>query len=210
LNVGAFTIQDSMDFRNSFKEGVTLSVREGTYMIQYNEMGAAGWLLTTPEEIIVEISDSTPFAEISFGLNVGDAVGDVKTFICAAAFRCNTEVEYHMVALNKGRELAVGTAWLKIDERLANVRYVKEPDIVIDSNYVGWNYILQPSERALYYYFLTAPGITNDSMLGEEYKTISWANDDVLNEFCLIDILRCSYDPNDKLVNPDRCLYLGK
>lgn len=209
LNLGAFTIQDSLDYRNSFKEGVTLAVRDGSYVIEYNDMGAVGWIPTTPETVTVDIDDATPFSEVAFGMYVDEEYRQIRTFICASALRCFEEVEYHMVALNEGYVPASGTAWLKIDERLANVQYVKEPDVVIDSNYVGWNYMLEPSQRALYYYTLTAPGIENDSMLGEEYKTVSWADDNIIDEYCLIDVLRCSYDPNDKLVVPNRPDSLG-
>lgn len=209
LGIGAFTLQDSLLFRNGFKDGVSLLAPAGNYTISYEESGALGWFLTSPEEINVELDEDRPFAAVSFGLYTDESLLDVKTFICAAPFRCNTKVNYHMVALNQGYIKAAGTAWLKIDERLSDVQFVDEPDIVIDSNYVGWNYVLEPSQRQEFYYCLMAPGISDEVMLGDIYKSVCWTLDDELDPFCLNEVLRCSYDPNDKLVNPDRPDSLG-
>ena len=209
LGLGAFAIQDSILFRNAYKEGVTVQAPLGRYTVSYDESGANGWFLTSSEDVTVTLDEENPVATVSFGIFTDLSLSDVQTFICAAPFRCNTKVNYHMVARNQGYVPVVGTAWLRIDERLADVRFIDEPDVVIDSNYVGWNYVLEPSERQEFYYCLMAPGITSEEMLGEVYETQSWATPTTLDTFRLTEVLRCSYDPNDKLVNPDRPDSLG-
>lgn len=209
MNIGAFVLQDSLLFRNSFKEGVTLAAKHGAYTLAYSDVGAIGWDLSTQASHQFTLDDNNTFKEISFGLVPNEDYVEVNTFICNSPLRCSRKVDYHMVALNEGYVPASGTVWLKIDPRLSGVVYVDEPDIVIDSNYVGWFFELQPTERQEYYYCLQAPSISDSVMVGEQYKTISWVNDNVLDQHCLEEILRCSYDPNDKLVNPNRPDSLG-
>ena len=71
---------------------------------------------------------------------------------------------------------------------------------------MGWDFTLAPGRNRIIRYSLNAPEVDEPEDIGVVYKTRAWIdleNDD-RKELCLEQELRCSYDPNDKLVQPNR------
>lgn len=205
FNQGAVTIGD-LSFYNHKKEGITVVGATGDYDVKFENINLAGWFLTTPEEYQVTIDQNNAFQEISFGLAPETMFSDLKPRLSSNRFRCCTPIVKHTLNVtNEGTVIDEQTVWIKIDERISDVNYLRTPDTVLDSNYVAWTIKLYPGQSESFEYTVQVPCISDDIMVGEVFKTIAWVETaDYRNEFCFEQELRCSYDPNDKLVHPNR------
>jgi len=171
------------------------------------------WLLTTDSIsyfIDVNINDTIP---VQFGLYPSELVSDVQTTVYALWPRCNELYTIDIITKNLGTTVVSGTTWLQIDTAIVDFSFINEPDL-IDNNSTptsyGWNFTdLYPYETATWQVEILVPGppdfAVGDILLLESLAEYTDANGSHTQEgiTCGGEV-RCSYDPNDKLVNPNR------
>jgi uncharacterized repeat protein (TIGR01451 family) len=204
VSTGAFTI-NNQSFINYSKDGVILQVPDGTYVISYVDSGAVEYFLTSNADFNITIDTSSQVQNILFGIAPEERISKLNPYMSSGTFRCNSPRNYNVSIANNGTIIEENTLWIKVDERIPNVIFNQPPDIVIDSNYVGYNFELFPTEVLTFDIDFTVPGISNDITVGDFFKSLAWVETaELRSEFCFEQELRCSYDPNDKLVNPNR------
>jgi len=171
------------------------------------------WLLTTDSIsyfINVNVNDTIP---VQFGLYPSELVSDVQTTVYALWPRCNELYTIDIITKNLGTTVVSGTTWLQIDTAIVDFSFINEPDL-IDNNSTptsyGWNFTdLYPYETATRQVEILVPGppdfAVGDILLLESLAEYTDANGSHTQEgiTCGGEV-RCSYDPNDKLVNPNR------
>ena len=158
------------------------------------------WGLTTPSSVDFSLSDSTKIAEVFFGLYPKVFSSNIVTSISSTPLRCGTEVSFNLSVKNLGTNFESGTLWLDIDPRLSD--FTSNADIT-NGNTLGWNFQdLHPGHEFSKEVNIQIP-VPPQIPVGEILKFKSYF-DNGENEFEYNVEVRCAYDPNDKLVTPDR------
>lgn len=191
--------------------GVIFNVGYDTYTISYNEV--ENWQLTTEfdfQEVLID--DENTSDSIYFGISPVEYISDVFSFVTAPPTRCSEPIIFNVLVKNTGTTLAeTGTVWLEIDEAInGEIEIIDEPDQTIGDHIFGWNFEnISPAYGLEKQISLIMPGAT-DFPIGDtlEFSTYVEYNDvngiQESENFAYESEFRCSYDPNDKLVNPSR------
>ena len=209
LRQGAFTIDGGDIITNFDTQGIILSAISGTYSIEYNSIGAGDWVLTTQEEYEIELDENNKFATVEYGL-YREPMPNISIKMVSDPFRCYYPVDYRACVMNIGTVTETGIFWLQMDPRFENIWYNWEPDHMIDSTFVGWDMVINPGQLIVYKYGIIAPEVTDESQIGVSYYTLASTDTDYgITQESLVQELGCSYDPNDKLVSPNRPDSLG-
>lgn len=207
-SLGSIKVDQSTNVNNFRQEGIFVIAEQGALEISYEESWDPNWLVTGQTDYFINI-DTENFSElIEFGLTPRFDIMDVQALITSGSFRCGEEVDFSLILKNRGTVIADGIAWLRIDERVVDYYYPITPDHVIGDHLVGWNFDeLLPGECYEFDFVITAPLITSVEQVGELHCFIvelEIEENSRSNIFEYKAELRCSYDPNDKLVNPFR------
>lgn len=209
LPMGAFAVGDEV-FLNHEKQGVNLIAGEGMYTVDFVEIGTENLLLTNDASHTFELDAANSFRVVEFGLYVEQLQTELDINFISDPFRCGFPIEARMCVTNLGFLPESGTAWIDIDDRIDGIYFVQEPDHIIDDTHVGFDFDLAPQEKLTINYGLTVPLINTPDQLGEIYTTKGFTDTDLgRTAYCFEQELRCAYDPNDKLVNPNRPDSLG-
>ncbi len=204
LGFGSFDIEGVNSFFNSSPDGVTLEVTGGDYKLVLNDVGLEDWLVTTEDVFELSLGPDNPSALVKFGLfKIPDSEIDIKTAL--GLLRCSAPVSNRICVMNRGSEIEEGTVWLQMDDRFSNFWYGIQPDHFIDSTFVGWDIVSNPGITEVYPYGFVAPQIMDSTQLGELYFSevnvetmFGTTTEEIVQEYV------CAYDPNDKLVVPNR------
>lgn len=187
----------------------------GTYTFSINQNTLPNWNLT---------SDSTQYAltltedtctVIKFGIYPDEQISELQTIINSPNNRCSDTIQFNISTHNSGTTITDGLLWFKVDSLIEGFEYVDVPDTTtIEPNQFGWLFEdLAPGNQISKSINLIIPGPPNfeigDSL---HYSSFSEYNDvngaHITSIFEYNAEIRCSYDPNDKLVNPNRlCNY---
>jgi len=203
--------QGSFHYSEGNKGGF-LFLNEGSYAISYNEgLLTAFWELTTDSTTYHINVDSTYSCDtLYFGIFPKEEVPLMNSSVNAPPARCNEFIPFDLHTKNRGTTVVNGTLWLKVDERIEEVQFVDPPDNTIAPYLYGWHfYNLYPGHSVSKQILVQIPG-PPDFSLGDQLQFISYSDFYDLNDqyqsqsFVYNTEVRCSYDPNDKLVNPGR------
>ena len=124
--------------------------------------------------------------------------------------RCNETITFDISTKNLGTTTADGTLWLEVDENILANNFIDTPDTTVTPNRYGWFFRdLYPSYTVKRQIALQIPGPPNfpvgDYLTFHTYANFEDENGtNVSPTFTYTPQVRCSYDPNDKLVNPTR------
>ena len=186
-------------------DGVIYFATPGTYSFDYFNL-SNGFRYTTAQVMTVTIEAGDRYKKLDFGVAPEEVIPGAEIYLTAGPFRCFREIDYMLCFRNTGTELLESTVFLEIDNRLDSIFFPEQPDVIVNDHLVGWNFSLNPGQNRIIRYSLNAPEVDEPEDIGVVYKTRAWidlANDE-RKELCLEQELRCSYDPNDKLVFPNR------
>ncbi len=211
ISLGAATINGQL-FLNYSKEGLLFVSPVGTYDIVYDPTSLPDWNLTTPSDVTIDMQGGVEYEQVLFGLSPETSFSDLQVVISSERFRCFSPVDYVLSVCNFGTVSEFGIVWLQLDERLEEFYFDQEPDHVSGDHLVGWNFDLGPTEKLELTYMIIAPAVSEDLPPGEIFKSVAYVEDGFnqrKRDYCYEQELRCSWDPNDKLVVPNRPDSLG-
>ena len=179
------------------------------YIVAYNELASPNWDLTTAlVSDTISLDSLNKIDTIYFGIYPNVTISDLASAVVSGSFRCNEYVTFNLYAENKGTTTADGTLWLTVDENVLDIVFIDTPDTLISSNTYGWHFdTLYPASTVVKQISIQIPG-PQDFPLGDElnfYSEISYTDANGTHSSgtsSYSNELLCSYDPNDKLVNP--------
>ena len=200
---------NTLSYSNATNGGQTF-VYYGTHNFTYNQSNTPLWELTTDSSSYsISLDAINNVDTIYFGLHPTESFSKTNSFIASSNFRCNTDVTINVYAENEGTTtLTEGTLWVEIDESVSGINYIDVPDTIVSPNRYGWYFTtLYPGNTAHKQISVSIPGPPGFP-LGDGLSFNSEVNYTDINGqqnsqiYIYNDIVECSYDPNDKLVNP--------
>jgi len=208
VGTGAIVLNDSEYFVNTSPEGFFVLLEEGSNTISWDDVNSGLWSISTgPDTYTLDANGTQFFEEVSFGIRPVRIYRDLSTGIYASVLVCNRAAVLEATVKNRGTTSQSGTLWLEIDERMELEFAEVDPDYV-DGNTIGWTFTdLVPGGSITRKINLGVPA-GDPSNQDDEYffrSEVTLDDDPSFSiEFLYADIIRCAYDPNDKLVNPQR------
>ena len=179
------------------------------YLVSFNSLSIPFWELTTDSLYHVSLTENDPAATIFFGLKPILLYSNMTPGIATGNLRCNDSQVFNIYGENTGTRIVNnGTLWLELDPNVTSVEYMDTPDTIVAPNLYGWHFNeLFPSHIVHKRIRLGIPGPPDfpigDGLYFQSYITYSdMTGDYASNLFKYNEIVECSYDPNDKLVNP--------
>lgn len=187
-------------------EGFIFYAPFGEYAMVFHQNSQ--WEITTGLDTVpVSLNAGAPFDTVYFGLTPLDTIHQTITGIFAPATRCNEPVTIDVVVKNIGTVISGGTLWLEADPLLEGPVFVDVPDTIAGPNLYGWHFEnLYPGYSNTYQISFSVPGIPAVN-LGDSLSLVSFVsyNDSLVSPaFAYSSVINCAYDPNDKLVYPNR------
>ncbi len=188
-------------------------LQPGDYTMTYIEADNPDWELTTDSISYSFSLEESGCSNVFYGLYPNVQNSDIQTFITSTYVRCHQWVTFSVTTKNIGTTIASGTTWFQMDTVITDYSFIDEPDVV--NNYVepvvyGWNFTnLYPSQSITRQISVEIPGPPNFAV-GDFLHFFSVAGYNDVNDthssqgFNYEPEVFCSYDPNDKLVNPSR------
>lgn len=187
-------------------------VLPGNYTATYNETDNENWLLTTDStSYFLPVSEGEEVI-FAFGVYPSQLVSKMTSFITSPNARCNEDVVFDISTKNTGTTIASGTMWLQIDENVTQTNFLTPPDEITTASpvYYGWYFTdLFPGEIFTVEAEFGIPGPpgfpVGDFLNFLSFTEYTDANGAHTSEGFRYDAeVRCSFDPNDKLVSPTR------
>ena len=199
IHRGLFTPIDSL--------GIT-SLLSNTYEIQINDNPK--WNLTTDDLFNISL-DSTACDTVLFGLTPANETSEMTSIISSPRARCNETITMSFSAKNKGNTFTSGKFWIELDSNIQELPvFINVPDYQLGDYRFGWEFSnLVPGQLFTQEVDIQVPGPL-DFMLGDsliffsniEYEAITGNHTTPSVRYS--NVVRCSYDPNDKQVSPLR------
>jgi len=202
---GDFSINDGVF------QGRALGLNLESYVQAYDDAALPDWNLTSEGQFIGSLDPDNRYAEVQFGVAPNSIFSDLRVVLTSERLRCFSPVDYYLSVCNFGTQIEEGIVWLLLDEEMGEVVFDQAPDYIVGEDLYGWDYDLAPAEKLELTFTATAPEVSEELPPGTIIKQVVWtegSNSD-RNEFCYEQELRCSWDPNDKLVVPNRPDSLG-
>jgi len=192
-------------FPNSLGQTV-YSVNQGTYEVT----GSAPplWTPTSNSNTFsVQIEDNDTIVQI--GYYPTSEFRDLDLHVVAARQRCNADAPLWFCIQNNGSSVEnITNVVLKYDNKVTPIRAI--PEFLSDAGDSLWweaNMILYPQEKLSYYLEFEMPDetFTGEFNSYELFIESEQVGIKLTDSYKVTDAeVRCSYDPNDKLVSPNR------
>jgi len=187
----------------------------GNYVISIDEANITNWNFTTDSTSYHLSLKENDCKVVSFGCYPNQFISAMQSAINSSNIRCNDTIPFNLATKNLGTTNTEGVLWFNIDSAVVETQFVNQPDTVILPNQYGWFFSdLAPSRLLNKKVNLVIPGPPNfelgNSLIFESFVEFKDENGEQQSEtFTYKTEVRCSYDPNDKLVNPQRfCDYV--
>ncbi|MBK9255210.1 MAG: T9SS type A sorting domain-containing protein [Saprospiraceae bacterium] len=197
----AITIDELNTTYYTFQSGnAKVFIDTGTYTVTYR-MNYGSWAENTITKTISHLdlvtADSVGF--LPFKVPPTGTAHIISNFL-----RCEREIDLISYALNTSSERINGQISMSYDTRVGLLNFIPPPDQRIN-NKAWWNFTNLQSGETFYINSKVRIPIGNqntDSLRFRIYMVTDAG--DTLSQNKYADIIRCSYDPNDKLTFPDR------
>ena len=201
---------ESTIFSNQINN-ITTYLENGNYVIQYDPNSLIDWNLTTDSLVYhFSLGDSMNSDTLSFGYYPIEHISKMNLVINGAPARCGETITFQTHAKNLGTTITNGTLWLEVDATIAATNFIDIPDTTIAPNLYGWHFEnLFPGysfDAGISLQVPTPPNVfIGDSLYFNSFVEYSDINGTTITDvFYYPTEVRCSFDPNDKLVNPSR------
>ncbi len=181
----------------------------GEYIISVNQNGAPLWQTTTvPDSYTILLDEQNTSDSIQFGFYPLTQISDLESACINEQPRCNNWVSFYAMVINKGTTTANGTLWFTADDNISNVEFVQQPDTLAIPNRYGWFFSdAFPDQVVQKEINIQIPG-PPDFPIGDSLDfqvEVDYEDNNGPNGYDNLDHhvqVQCSYDPNDKLVQP--------
>ena len=199
---------DYLAYTNPLNGGVVY-LQDDTYTFLYNQAGTPLWDLTTDSlSYTLTLDEMNNSDTLYFGLTPNLDISNSSTFIYSNPLRCYESVLFDLITENTGTTITNGVMWFEIDEEIQAIDFIDLPDTIVQPNHYGWFFDnLLPGNTFHKQIRLEIPGPPTfpvGGMLHFEsratYNDINGAH--LSNKYIYDGMVQCSWDPNDKLVNP--------
>ncbi len=203
INPGNFIV-----YYNTYDGGTAL-LPDATYTVSFNQSGSTNWQLTTDSiSYTVTLDNNTALDTLVYGLYPIIIKSEVASTIASPNTRCNEWIIFNVQVENRGTTIPSGTLWLDVDPDILDIEFIDIPDTIIAPYTYGWHFNdLDLGFSDLRKIKCLIPGPPDfplgDSLAFNTYVTYEDVNG--LFESSAFEYqseVLCSYDPNDKLVNP--------
>jgi len=201
---------ESTIFSNDLN-GITTYLENGNYVMDDDPSSHENWALTTDSTSFhFSIDDPLDCDTISFGFFPSEQISNNISSITGPPARCGEFKNFQAHTKNLGTTITDGTLWLEVDPIIAAIGFIDIPDTTVAPNLYGWHFEnLYPGYSFDAAISLKVPA-PPDVMIGDSlrfhahvaYEDINGAA--TSDNFYYPTEIRCSFDPNDKLVNPSR------
>ncbi len=205
ISIGSMALNGEI-YSNNDRDGIIIFVEPGEYEASFNTLGSFGYPLTSIEIFNFTINESSNWIELEFGLYIDPEDCEISLNLFSESFRCNDTVWHCLSVFNESPILKHDTIWFNYDARIEDIFFTGiEPDLTVNDSIFGWICELKPNEKKGIVFDLAVPGISDNVAVGDTFYFSAWSQLNGFSEKKIIEKeLRCSYDPNDKLVYPDR------
>jgi len=205
--------QNKIQDTNEPNVGLSILITPDNYLVFTNPESIdnhPNWQLTTDSLsyfLNLEVGDCDT---IAFGVYPLELISEIQTFVSTPPTRCNEFVTFNVTTKNLGTTIASGTFWLEVDENILATNFIDTPDTTIAPNLYGWFFEdLFPGQCLTRQIDLRIPGPPDfpvgDYLFFDAYADFEDQNGGQSSQtFTYKAEVRCSFDPNDKLVNPAR------
>ncbi len=191
--------------------GGVIFLDPGTYNISFNAAAHPNWDVTTDSlSFQLEIDSTSSCDDLAYGVVPNTLISEVVTSLGGIFPRCNLPNRLKAEVTNLGTTIVDGTLWLELDEEIDSIEFFNAIDTFVAPNRYGWHFSdLFPGYSFSAETFIEIPG-PPDFPVGDSLRFNTYADytDDLGSqqspEQNIQVEMRCSYDPNDKLVNPAR------
>ena len=176
----------------------------GTYTLQPEAVN--GWMITSPENGYEITIQDTIFSNLDFGYYPTAQTSELAISQASATTRCNVTVPFWLTVKNLGTTFFDGSLSLKLPENVSYLNAIPAPDSISIEGLHWQIENLFPLQDEAYTLSLEMPGVDD---IGDTLRFIATTYeeqlDGMLEEIAVSEyssVLRCAYDPNDKLVDP--------
>lgn len=195
------------------ESGIALTNSLGNYALKVTDglaytLGLAldqSWEVTTENEFYSFQFEAGNTGNFDFGLYNSDVTPSSQLSITSEATRCNTSVDFYIRLSNDGFLASSGELKIKLDEQTGFVSSI--PALIETDEFLVYSFDnLKPFESIDFNVTLDMPSeqSTGDEIIikGEVYYLDENDNLQLIDKADYNSIILCSYDPNDKQVNP--------
>jgi len=184
-------------------------LNHGDYLVTLNESSMPNWTLTTAiSNYNVSLDSINDTDTIYFGFSPDTLISNISPNCINGQPRCNQFVIFEPLAINSGATTASGTLWFILDENILDVNFIDSPDTIVGTDRFGWHFTdLFPQQVVKRQISVELPG-PPDIPIGDlltfqiEVDYSDQVTSVALNDYAHVLEILCSYDPNDKQVQP--------
>ncbi len=162
------------------------------------------WMVTTDSTSYTVYLNSLVIDTLDFGLYPVNSVYDVETILTGGLPRCNFQIHFYVHYTNTGTEPTSGTVKMILDPQLTLTNTIP-PYTSLVGDTIEWTFTnLLPYQQGMVHIISGSMGLN----FGDTTYNCAevWYNNGAgtsISTDCLQQAIVCSYDPNDKSVQPD-------
>ncbi|MEM9920442.1 MAG: T9SS type A sorting domain-containing protein [Bacteroidota bacterium] len=183
----------------------------GRYDVSFNQAANSNlWISSSTASFNLLIDDDNPIDTVEFGIYPREEFGRMVSSIYSPIARCGTIIELEASSQNLGSTILDGTLWMEVDSLLNAVLFRPTPDTIASQHRAGWRFKnLLPGQSLSVKAQVQIP-IPGQFQLGDSLSHRTYTvfegptSTGASNQAVQSELIRCSYDPNDKLVSPNR------
>jgi len=199
-------------FYGSIESGSNYFVYPGNYTITYMPSLNPNWQLTTDSTSYFVTLNPGESKEVEFGIYPTEQISKIVTTVTSPPTRCNDFITFDITTKNLGTTIASGTTWFQTNEHIEQIEFTNQPDttIMASLNYYGWHFTdLYPDQSITKQATIKVPGPPDFPVggllnFGAFSQFVDTNGENTSEGFRYDPEVLCSFDPNDKLVNPTR------
>lgn len=182
----------------------------GAYTISIGKWDNDDWDYTTPESHDIELHGNNSQETVLFGITPNKIVSKASTKLHLLRTRCNAASSGRLHTTNEGTTFISGITWLEYDPDVVTITVTDTTNTIIEPGKIGWNFEAStPWDKISHEfdtYFAGPPELAVGTPIVMSHYTVY---EDEHGSYSSVPTyldreLRCSYDPNDKLVEPNR------
>jgi len=205
LNLESIVVNPTPIYGTTSNAGVkTFTVEDGSYVVKWDNHPY--WMPTGNTNYLVNTTNGSTQGR-SFGLTPMTSFANVKGDLASSKTRCSTNVSYWLTYENIGTTEARGLIEYTPHDLVELVSAAPAPDYIEDGTLFWYYENLLPtySREILLTFQMPSSDFMGTNLYSEGFVYTHDEAGEILeqNKFTHASELRCSYDPNDKLVTPE-------